>query len=245
MRYRFRNGQAAFSLIELSVVLAILAIITGSIFAFNKYMRDSQLKTSANQAFYYLTAAEQFRDNYGYLPGDVPSSAITFNGAAGYGNGNGLINGSMTAGSINEHFILFQHLRLAGLINSGGSFTGLAGPGGDYDAVVGTNLPEFAVTGLGGYIITGGILSGDASFFDGNYSVYLRQGLRVATNNYANGPFATPTEARNLDGKYDNGSPATGRIRSFKDAGNCVSGTAYNLSSSSPEKACALLYSPQ
>ncbi|MDP1736000.1 MAG: type II secretion system protein [Caulobacter sp.] len=132
-----KNG---FSLVELSIVLVILGLLTGGILAGKSLIRASELRSVSTDVQRYITATQAFRDKYFYIPGDLPN-ATSFWGTLG-GNSsdnysytcglapttisqpltcNGDGDGSTlyivgTTGYVYERFRFWQHLANSGLI---------------------------------------------------------------------------------------------------------------------------------
>ena len=71
----------AFSLVELSIVLVILGLLTGGILAGQSLIRAAELRAVTTEYQRYVAAVQTFRDKYMALPGDMPN-AIAFWGAA-------------------------------------------------------------------------------------------------------------------------------------------------------------------
>lgn len=253
---QIRNG---FSLVEMAVVIAIVGLLVGAIMAGSSYLSSSERSTSINEAKYYLGAFNQFIDLYQVPPGDMSNASSNWTGA-GNGNGNGLVREDPTGtdgdGDDNEElFYAPQHLAKAGLII--GNYAGAAGPNGNRHGMLkpsGTtnaNMPASAIADVGFYFdypdgAVGGMMSGDADFFDGFWGHFLRMGKQPSTgNNPPNNAFLTPREALELDEKFDDSRPALGWIRVLKPAemANCASAddtsstynTAYDL------EACSFL----
>lgn len=145
--------QQAFSLVELSIVLVILGLLTGGILAGQSLIRASELRAVSTESSRYLTAAQTFRDKYFAIPGDMsnatkfwgddndvcPDAAVT-NGTPGTCNGNsdGYVR---EPGTTNEMMRFWQHLALTGLLE--GSYSGVEGSVGNwYDATAGVNVPK-------------------------------------------------------------------------------------------------------
>lgn len=129
----------AFSLVELSIVLVILGLLTGGILAGQSLIRASELRSVTAQLMQYHAAIYTFRDKYMGLPGDMRNATSFWGiaaGATGYdatceavfsssvatcnGNGDGVIRNSSIANT--ETFRAWQHLANAGLIE--GAYTG-------------------------------------------------------------------------------------------------------------------------
>ncbi|MFA6920718.1 MAG: prepilin-type N-terminal cleavage/methylation domain-containing protein [Gallionella sp.] len=79
----------AFSLIELSIVLVILGLLTGGILAGKSLIHAAELRSLLSDRTRYITVAHTFRDKYFFLPGDIPN-ATSFWDAADNGDGSGL-----------------------------------------------------------------------------------------------------------------------------------------------------------
>jgi prepilin-type N-terminal cleavage/methylation domain-containing protein len=93
-----------FTLIELSIVLVIIGLIAGGILTGRDLIRAAEARATISQIERYNTAANTFREKYGYLPGDIKDpEASQFGFAArglyaGEGDGNGVIEGAGSDG---------------------------------------------------------------------------------------------------------------------------------------------------
>lgn len=76
------NCRAAhgFSLVELSIVLVILGLLTGGILGGQSLIRAAELRSVTTDVNRYSTAVHSFRNKYYALPGDMPN-AVRFWGA--------------------------------------------------------------------------------------------------------------------------------------------------------------------
>jgi len=145
--------RSGFSLVELSIVLVILGLLTGGILTGQNLIRAAELRSVTTQFAAYQTAVLTFRDKYMALPGDMRNAtlfwgAMTNCGAANpsgtgtqtcNGDGNGFISNAGAAGQTSEAFGFWQHLSNAGLIE--GRYSGIAGSGGGAHAIPRTNVP--------------------------------------------------------------------------------------------------------
>lgn len=206
-----RSHRQAFTLIELSIVLAILGLLVGGILAGQGMLEGTRHKKIGVDARMYLFAAEQFRLKYSYFPGDFPTATevwgradngapVTSNCAAPVtdaaniqatcnGNGDGVIAGY-------EVHRYWQHLLLDGQVT--GAFTGTA---------TAPSSPPSPINRTGTFTVTDAGLGGD----QGSY--YL-----------AHTPAISGKYASQLDDKYDDGRPLRGAVQMPVAATACFTG---------------------
>lgn len=229
-----RPAQSGFSLVELSIVLVILGLLTGGILAGQSLIRAAELRGVTNEAQRNLTAIRTFQDKYFNLPGDIPN-ATAFWGIAGgsgadvtcrdtvstdartcNGDGNGVLQPN---NPVYEFYRFWQHLANAGLIQ--GSYIGTQPTLAGYTAiyVAGVSNPASRISGAfwGTTGVPSGILTASTNRFE------------LATKNFmwhGNGSAAAsdalvlrPEEAWNVDTKMDDGMPGTGSVVSNKGNG--------------------------
>ncbi len=122
-----KNKQAGFTLLEISIVLAIIGIIVGVVLAKSDLLIGNTKVTTTITLIKDLSGAvSNFKGRYHYLPGDIPSASndiagITAGTACDKGNGDGVI-----ADATNEIPCVATHLVLSGLIK--GNTTGIISP---------------------------------------------------------------------------------------------------------------------
>ncbi len=258
-----KESSKAFTLIELSIVITIIALLAGAIIGGQAVVRAAQLRSVTKDVNLYINASKAFRDKYGYLPGDMPN-ATSFWGkdtvncnadpqAAGTpgtcnGDGDNYVRGT-GAGNPPESFRLWQHMALSGLIP--GSFSGVAGGGGVDQHVIGTNAPASKVQGAGFSFYYAGTFSGNANFYDGIFGHILMFGAGTATS-YTQGPIISQGDALSIDLKMDDGLPGMGAVQAFKSSSaitpNCTttavnSTAAYNNAAASKDTPlCNLIF---
>lgn len=220
-----RSTQSAFSLVELSIVLVILGLLTGGILGGQALIRAAELRSVITESQRYTTAVRTFQDKYFAMPGDMSNatafwgkSAADCNAQAGSvatpgtcnGNGDGIINDAVAASTTGETFRGWQHMAFAGLIE--GSYTGNAGPVSAWDPDAGVNVPRSRVGGgVWGY----GYADNSAAPFNYTFNYDMRNWLVIgseADNIHPDGPIFTPEEAWNIDTKLDDGRPGMGRV---------------------------------
>lgn len=224
-----------FSLVELSIVLVILGLLTGGILAGQSLIRAAELRSVTAEGAGYFTAVHSFRDKYWNLPGDMPNATVfwgvadgngadiacrdkpTTDGKTCNGNGNGAINNS----PVLEWLRVWQHLADAGLIE--GNYTGTLATFSGYSAntVGGVNSPRSKMANM----IWGA--TGDSAAIPGSTTAPALNPanliLSVTANNasvsVADSLGLKPENAWNLDMKLDDGSPMTGRVVAVKGDG--------------------------
>lgn len=247
----------AFSLVELSIVLVILGLLTGGILAGQSLIRAAELRSVTTEHDKYVSAVQTFRDKYFALPGDM-TNATSFwlkdttncnadtgtGGSPGTcnGNGNGMLN-STAASATGESQQFWRQLALAGLIE--GTYTGIAGSGGAYHCTLGTSCPRSKMNNSGWGVHGLGNYPGDTGWFAMNYGNTLVFGTQSASQYPANA-IVKPEELWNIDTKMDDGRPGYGKVIAvgWSTCTNAASlsdrGTTYKLDSSAV--ACAATF---
>lgn len=117
-------SPAGFTLVEVSIVLVIIALLTAGVISAQKVIENARFKSLVEQIEAYRAATMIFQQEYGYLPGDFPDATTTFDlptGVTTYdGDGVGTISShyysTIGAPAIHEGANALQHLILAGLI---------------------------------------------------------------------------------------------------------------------------------
>ena len=233
--------KQAFSLVELSIVLAILGLLTGGIIAGQSLIRAAELRKLTVSVQKYQKAIYAFRTKYRSFPGDM-DNATFFWGAADAGDGegsdcfgvdqtggtatcngsgNGFI-GTPTGGTGSwqwgERFTSWKHLANAGLIE--GNYSGKSDhPTASNNVTAGVNTPP-SIDGEAFILFVSGSVS--TTFYNngGDRNAFATRGFPL-----------TPEEAWNLDTKLDDGKPGTGRIASthFTTDPNCADNATHEL----------------
>jgi prepilin-type N-terminal cleavage/methylation domain-containing protein len=234
--------RAAFTLIELSIVLVIIGLLVGGLAGLRSYTRNAQLTTVMNESKILISAYNQFQTRYNAPPGDFCSgtcgteasdqpSAVwpTAPNNARNGDGNGLIRAASTAFP-KERYYAFRHLALGGFIQ--GRYTGVANAGGG--ATIGENVQGSSMDKVAflfdhpdetsGFVVHATVAN--ALYFDGMYPNILRiAGLNDNATSIPDVPFLTGKQALQIDEKFDDGTPGKGSIVTPKSSGlaNCAS----------------------
>ncbi len=214
-----------FSLVELSIVLVILGLLTGGILSGQSLIRAAELRSVSVDVGRYHTAALSFRDRYFALPGDMRNAtdfwgaqepvqadckvAASSTMATCNGDGNGLIfyPGSL-AHTHHEAYRAWQHLANAGLVE--GTYTGIHGTPGPQYTEPGVNAPISKIR--------------NATF---NFYSPVATGknlLMFGRLSDGNDPVISAEEAWGIDMKMDDGKPQTGKVTgpTFATRPNCV-----------------------
>ncbi len=130
--------SSGFTLIELSIVLVIIGLVTAGVLVGRDLIQQAELRSVISDVEKFNTATNTFRAKYGCLPGDCPYitdffGTQTAGGGCPYptvesgtenpltcnGNGSGSIWGSSETGFfLQERVRFWQHLSAAGLIRS-------------------------------------------------------------------------------------------------------------------------------
>ncbi|PZP87239.1 MAG: hypothetical protein DI582_00260 [Azospirillum brasilense] len=256
-----------FSLVELSIVLVILGLLTGGILGGQALIRAAELRAVPTELSRYQTASQTFRDKYFAMPGDMANAtsfwgkdAAACNGHTGSagtpgtcnGDGNGRLSyAAGGSGATGEYYQFWKQLALAGLIE--GTYTGIAGPNGGgtggIDHVVGTNAPASKLATAGWSVIydpTGSSMY-NGTMYPMDYGNAFQIGAQAATT-YPHNTIIKPEEAWNIDTKMDDGVPNQGKVVAwYHSAYPCTTATAptdtnvsYNLSNGT--KQCSFLF---
>ena len=65
------SNKQAFTLIELSIVLAVIALLLGGVLASIEGVKSAKTRNTLSQVTEIMIAIEQFAELYNYLPGDL------------------------------------------------------------------------------------------------------------------------------------------------------------------------------
>lgn len=216
------SSRHGFTLVELSIVLAIIGLLVGGILGGQSLLRAAELKAILTDFNRYKTATLQFKDQYGGLPGDL-LDATEYWGAAhatpatcrttiGTGTATCNGNGDNILGSVSgqeyEAYRLWQHLANANLIQ--GNFNGVSS-GGSFGSSR-NNSPVSKISSGLWYAAWWMGASGDPTLFNGDYGNIFLIG-RENTNNPPMSALIRPDEAYAIDRKADDGKPGLGGVR--------------------------------
>lgn len=230
---------AAFTLVELAIVLVIIGLIIGGVLAGRDLIDASKRRATIRQFETYKTAALTFYNKYNAIPGDI-KNATNFWGthcataltdphtdtATCNGNGDGLLGQAISGGSDNELFNFWHHLQNAGYI-TGPIYAGFRANATALSTQGNHNVPNAAI-GKGvvwsvanvdqrfqtGYVAPGVFSVASENFLEGSYGHALQ--LSCASVNGCSyavpGHGLTPLEAHDIDTKLDDGLAGSGNI---------------------------------
>lgn len=238
--------EKGFSLIEISIVLLVVGLLTGLVLSGQLVMEFSKQRKLIGDLQKIKISVENFRINYSGIAGDLKNAYFFFGEKCTIdpldcnGNGNKIIDSPDPYNpNRQEMFRAWQHLNLAGFFP--GNYSGIASAnfGGDPDDIEpGYNAP---LTNYGGAFM---ILTSSSTFYSGAEAgktekrLFTRTGKIRAlteasqTNDYG---IISAVSAREIDEKIDDGKPGTGDLiitegQDFKEApGNhCVIGSGFD-----------------
>ncbi len=209
-----------FSLVELSIVLVILGLLTGGVLTGKQLIEAAELRAASAEIDEYRSAVMAFRSKYFAIPGDMRNATAFWGEHASCGgnnltdirpltcngDGDGVLRVITTDhGTAGDIFLFWQHLSYAEMVS--GSFTGVSGTDGATSALPGTNVPESRY-GSGVWGVDDRPGSDNYNFAPTNI---LELGANVPGGD-ADGPLLTPADAYQIDKKIDDGLPAKGRV---------------------------------
>ncbi|MCH2547847.1 MAG: prepilin-type N-terminal cleavage/methylation domain-containing protein [Alphaproteobacteria bacterium] len=226
--------RAGFTILEMSIVLSVLALIIGGVLAGKALIDNAEIKNVVQQAGQLSLATNQFYVEYQKYPGDM-DNATQFWGEAHPnastckqmdktdmretcdGDGDGIID----QGNY-ELFLVWQQLKNANYID--GSYSGTANhnctnlPGPcNLSHLPGVNSPIARLNGISAGWGMKNVFYQDGTnpsgnWFLGDYGHTLLFGAPHTGNALPINPTMTPRQAWSLDKKIDDGKPAQGTI---------------------------------
>ncbi len=115
-----QQKQTGFTLIEISIVLVIIALLLGGVMKGQTLVKNAKYNSWVSEIEAYRTAFFTFEATYGGLPGDYKYAEDRLDAPAGVtvtsGGGDGIIGGGGNTNVRYESGRAIQHLILAGLL---------------------------------------------------------------------------------------------------------------------------------
>ncbi len=255
-----------FTLVELSVVMVIIAILVAGVFMGASLIRSAELREVIGDYDRYTKAIKEFEDKYHALPGDMSNAETIWGSDATCpttatnstpkittcnGNGNGRIGLSSAAGVLDttysyEWFRAWQQLANAGLIS--GKFTGVKESATNGDAGIGLNVPQSKLKAKSGWTLYNYLNTATTTTLWGdNYGHVFAFG--GDTSSVTNDEVLPTADALSIDKKIDDGLPGRGIVRARRTAveANCTTNDSTQDAATyetgyEAESACSLLF---
>ena len=216
------NNSKAFTLIELSMVLIIIAMLIAAVMKSSSIIAQAKAKGVLMEISKLRSYVEEFKVAYNLaLPGDM-SNAYKYFSDCGLdsaaptgcnGNGNGNIGFSSYDSGYVESYRFWQHLERAGLLDQSLSGTiNTASPYADETNSYNSKAISGAI-----YFPAFAYLMTDGQFYSNNLKnsnlfVLARPSAEI---DIANNKVMSPMIAYNIDLKIDDGKPRVGRIKAY------------------------------
>ncbi|MDX2074752.1 MAG: prepilin-type N-terminal cleavage/methylation domain-containing protein [Alphaproteobacteria bacterium] len=230
MYHHLTPSRQGFTLLEISIVLAVVALLAAGVTLGRSLVESAALQSVAADYDKYRQAVVSYREKYQELPGDHtnatsltstdggcpdPTASDALTTATCNGDGNGVIGdstgdplGAFT--TYNEPLLAWQHLMNEGLI--AGKYNGRRSTAGN-EISINVNAPRSKIDGASfmlRYFPTNTVTTG---YFAAEYGhVFFFGAPGSAANLPLNGAALTTEQAKSIDLKIDDGKPGLGKV---------------------------------
>lgn len=117
MKERFEKREKGFSLVEISIVIVIIGLITAGVTSAQSIIKSSKIQAQILDFQKYKVAYNSFKEQFNALPGDFKRASDYFGVAVPNGNGNNYIDGGLdNVMPPSEVMLFFHHLSLAKMV---------------------------------------------------------------------------------------------------------------------------------
>lgn len=241
----------AFTLVELSIVLVIIALLVGGVLAGQDVLTATKRNSIITEVQTFRTAIANFRAKYfNNIPGDFDEAETYWTSSlATNGDGDGRIDKTQDDAS-GESLYIWQHLNLAEMLP--GNYTGAMDgsdelvpeenvPGSDYSKDLGYNI-SWSSTAFDD------ISSAATPFYNKNVLTAGGCSFQTAdTDEYCGGGIISAQDADAIDTKIDDGVGNAGSMVAFDSAsatGTCTGtiDTSADYDVSDITKSCVLVF---
>lgn len=247
-----RRPYPGFTLLELSIVLAVIGLIVGGILVGRDLIHSSEIRSTVGQYQQFNTAVHTFRNKYNCLPGDCINANVLGFIASSSGNQDGTIGGLIAGCSTSlacilgrvianrkEYINFWYHLGAASLIPFPGKADSTL-----TSWTVGVVTPPAKIKAYRSDLPSGWALQADAWFYYTtpaaiitipHHNFMMSSNARDFLTAATQGTYH-PADAYDIDVKIDNGRPLNGKVVAWDStssfyyrlasSGNCVRGLA-------------------
>jgi prepilin-type N-terminal cleavage/methylation domain-containing protein len=222
--YQVRQSESGFTLVELAIVMIIIGLLIGGILKGQELITNARVSSTVAQVKATESGISGFRDKYSVLPGDITNvtnrlpncgaGLCAVSPAIGTAN-DGVISNTgvvsdpgLTVGGTTESGLAFIHLGAAGLVGGvNPAATAIAAGSSNPTTPLGGAWTMGTSTGTAtGVILPAGLISG----------VYIATTPAVTAPIPATSvQIMTPSNARTIDTKLDDGQPNSGTVRAI------------------------------
>ena len=238
-----------FTLLEMSVVLVIIALVIGGVLVGRDLIDTARSRSQISEWDKMNATVNTFRLKYNCLPGDCRNATQHFPGTVN-GNGNGFVQTHITSVVQGEIMWFFNHMHRAGLVDiTGQSPTGWPWGWSDNVVDVGVVIPEMKTREQGAWFVleptatdparrcfngglgsTGPYVPLGRHYFTtgvvlgvyGEITEHLYIPPYIGVARFGHGAMST-SQAFFIDSKIDDGLPQTGSMVSTRTTTNSCS----------------------